>query len=220
MNGSSTASGITVTGTGSASGTPDLLTFSLAVETTAADLAEAYRRTADAAGWLLAALHREGLAGGDTATSGIRLRPETVWHEGGRQETTGYTASADFAVTVRVLEQASGVLEAAVAAAGDALRVGGISYGFSDPASLAAAAREAAWRDARGKAGQLAGLAGRALGAVVRIEEAAGGAPVPLHAVREAALPAGAMPVAPGPAEVPARLTVTWAWGPDRADGP
>ncbi|MFD1211599.1 SIMPL domain-containing protein [Arthrobacter sp. GCM10027362] len=205
--------GITVTGTGSASGAPDLLRLSLGVETTATDLAGAWRRTADAAERLLAALHGAGIAGDDAATSAISLRPETAWRNGRGQETTGYTASTSFGVTIRALPQASEVLQAAVAAAGDSLRVGGISYGFSDPAALAAAAREAAWRDAQIKAGQLAGLAGRTLGMVQRIEEAPAGGPAPLPAVREAALVAEAMPVVPGSAELAARLTVTWGWG-------
>jgi uncharacterized protein YggE len=206
------AAGITVTGCGTASGIPNLLQLSLGVETTSASLAGAHRRTAVAAGRLLAALRGAGIAGGDAATSAISLRPETVWHDGGRQETTGYTASATFSITVRRLDRAPAVFEAAVEAAGDGLRLGGTSLGFSDPAALAAAARAAAWQDALAKAAQLAGLAGRSLGPVLRIEEAAAGAPVPQAGIREAKLLADALPVQPGTAELAARLSVTWAW--------
>ncbi|NKX49575.1 SIMPL domain-containing protein [Arthrobacter deserti] len=209
--------GITVTGRGAVSGTPDVLRLSLGVETTSAGLAEAHRRASGAAGRLLAALAGAGIAAGDAATSAVSLRPETAWHEGGRQQTTGYTASVTFAVTVRDLQRTPEVLDAAVAAAGDSLRLGGAGFGFSDPSVPASAARAAAWRDARARALELAGLAGRTLGPVVRIEEADGG-PVP-PAVREAALLSAAMPVVPGTAEDSARLTVSWAWA-DAGTGP
>ncbi|MCG2620310.1 SIMPL domain-containing protein [Arthrobacter sp. I2-34] len=207
--------GITVTGVGTAAGAPDLLRLSLGVEATAVGLADAHRRAAEAATRLLAALAEAGIGPGDTATSVISLRPETSWHDGGRQETTGYTASTTFNVTVRNLQHAPAVLEAAVAAAADSLRLGGTGFGFSEPEILATAARAAAWQDARTKAGQLAALAGRSLGPVLRIEENGAGGPVPLPAMRESSLLAADLPVVPGTAELSARLTVTWGWAED-----
>lgn len=206
------STGITVTGVGSAAGTPDLLRLSLGVEATAAGLGDAHRQAAGAAARLLAALAGAGVGPRDTATSAISLRPETSWHDGARQEITGYTASTTFSVTVRDLQRAPSILEAAVAAAADSLRLGGAALGFSDSAALAAAARAAAWQDAQAKAAQLAALAGRSLGPVLRLEENAAGGPAPLPAVREAALMAADLPVLPGTAELSARLTVSWAW--------
>jgi uncharacterized protein len=211
------SAGITVTGAGTAAGTPDLLRLSLGVEATSAGLGDAHRRAAGTAARLLEALAGAGIGPDDAATSAISLRPETSWHDGGRQEITGYTASTTFSVTVRDLQRAPSVLEAAVAAAADSLRLGGAGFGFSDPAALAAAARAAAWQDAQAKAAQLAALAGRSLGPVLRIEENTAAGPGPLPAVREASLLAADLPVLPGTAELSARLTATWAWaqGPD-----
>jgi len=212
--------GITVTGTGTAAGTPDLLRLSLGVEATAAGLGDAHRRAVAAAARLLEALARAGVGPDDAATSAISLRPETSWHDGGRQEITGYTAATTFSVTVRDLQRAPAVLEAAVAAAADSLRLAGAGLGFSDPGPLAAAARAAAWQDARTKAAQLAELAGRALGPVLRIEENPAAGPAPLPAVRETSLLAADLPVLPGTAELAARLTATWAWAEEPGTGP
>jgi uncharacterized protein len=80
-----------------------------------------------------------------------------------------------------------------------------------DQAGVLAAAREAAWRDARARAEQYAVLAGVGLGRVVRIEELAGGRPVVPLAGRYEAQAAAGPAVEVGEAEVRARVAVTWA---------
>ena len=59
-----------------------------------------------------------------------------------------------------------------MAVGGDAARVHGLEFVVGDRATVAAAAREAAWRDAEARAGQYATLAGAALGPVLEVRDA------------------------------------------------
>ncbi len=80
---------------------------------------------------------------------------------------------------------------------------------MGDPAPLAAAAREAAFADARARAEQYARLAGRSLGPVVEIRED-DGAPGPVARVLAAQATSDALVVEPGSQEVRATVTVRW----------
>src|SRR4029450_269169 len=70
-------------------------------------------------------------------------------------------------------------------------RVHGLELVVGDPAAVAAAAREAAWRDAVARAEQYARLAGAALGPVLEVKEAP---PPPPDARPMRMLAAGAPP--------------------------
>ncbi len=87
----------------------------------------------------------------------------------------------------------------------------GLALVVGDQAGVLAAAREAAWRDARGRAEQYAALAGVALGEVLRIEEVAGGRHALALAGGYQAQAAAGPAVEVGEAEVGARVAVTWA---------
>ena len=90
----------------------------------------------------------------------------------------------------------------------------GLELVVGDLTAVAAAAREAAWRDALARAGQYAALAGAALGEVLEIKEA----PPPPPDARPMRLLADAAPTGPatepGETTVWAAVTVTWALGP------
>jgi uncharacterized protein len=107
------------------------------------------------------------------------------------------------------------VAAAAVAAGGHDARVHGLGLAAGDPAEVAAAAREAAWRDALARAGQYAELAGMALGPVLEIREAP---PPPPDARPMRLLAAEAGPATePGETTVWAAVSVTWALRPPTA---
>ena len=123
-----------------------------------------------------------------------------------------YQAAARLTVRLAQPERAGQVAAAAVAAGGHDARVHGLGLAAGDPVEVAAAAREAAWRDALARAGQYAELAGMALGPVLEIREAP---PPPPDARPMRLLAAEAGP--PGPATEPgettvwAAVSVTWA---------
>jgi uncharacterized protein YggE len=105
-----------------------------------------------------------------------------------------------------------GQAAAAVAAGGDGARVHGLGFVVGDPAAVAAAAREAAWRDAFARAEQYADLAGATLGPVLQIKEAPPAAPDarPMRMMAAEAAPS----TEPGETTVRAAVTVTWSLHP------
>ena len=201
---------VTVAGSGMASAVPDTALLQLGVETrgsTPAEALDACGRTLDQ---ILAALDAEGVEPARRTTSGLELHEDWETRQPGRGP-VAYLAGAR--LTVRLAEPAGAgrVAAAAVTAGGDGARVHGLSLVVGDPAAVAAAAREAAWRDALARAGQYAGLAGLALGPVLEITEAP---PPPPDARPMRLLAAEAAPgpaVEPGETVVWAAVTVTWS---------
>jgi uncharacterized protein YggE len=154
---------IVVTGFGSASAAPDLVSLSLAVSVTEDTVADARETAAEAMIDVRASLKRHRILDSDIATSHFRIHPEYEYGPDGRQQ-IGYTVSNGLSVTVRNTDQAASVIDDAIAAGGDHLVFNGLNFGFSDTTELEKSAREAAIDDMREKASQLAEFSGRELG--------------------------------------------------------
>jgi uncharacterized protein YggE len=200
---------VTVAGAGSATAVPDTALLSLGVETRGQTPAEALDGCRLALDQVLAALDAEGVDPARRTTAGLELHEDWESRQPG-QGPVRYLAGARLAVRLDRPVLAGRVAAAAVAAGGDAARVHGLGFVVGDPAAVAAAAREAAWRDAVARAGQYARLSGTTLGRVLRIEEA----PPPPDARPMRLLAAEAPPgpaTEPGETTVWAAVTVTWA---------
>ena len=141
--------------------TPDQLTVHVGVETAARTAAAAMADNSTRATELIAALRAAGVAAADVQTSNLSVFPE--YDDKGRF-ITGYRVSNSVTATVRDLSRASDLLDAAASAAGDALRINGLSFSLADMAPRLAEARAAAVADARLRAEQLATAAGVTLG--------------------------------------------------------
>src|SRR6266487_5909455 len=156
---------------------------------------------------------RRGAAGVEPprlATGELSVHPDWEMGEQGQQRPAGYRAAARLTARLDVPARAGQVATAAVTAGGEAARVHGLVLVVGDQAGVLAVAREAAWRDARGRAEQYAALAGVGLGGVLRIEEVAGaGHVLPLAGRYQVQARAGPA-VEVGEAEVGARVAVTW----------
>ncbi|MFD9885700.1 SIMPL domain-containing protein [Streptomyces alboflavus] len=194
-----TPSTVTVTGTGSASAVPDLAVVGMAVEVTAPTAEKALAAQHAAANALLGALRGQQVAERDVRTDSLEL--SAVYEDGGGGGTsklTGYRAAQSFSVKVREPRRTGRVIKAAVAAAGDAVRVNGVTFDLADARPLRAKAREAAHADARSKAEHYAALTGRELGRLVSLTEAESGNPRPLTVSPSAFAKQEGVPVAPG----------------------
>ncbi|MFH9074676.1 SIMPL domain-containing protein [Streptomyces alboflavus] len=194
-----TPSTVTVTGTGSASAVPDLAVVGMAVEVTAPTAEKALAAQHAAANALLGALRRQQVAERDVRTDSLEL--SAVYEDGGGGGTsklTGYRAAQSFSVKVREPRRTGRVIKAAVAAAGDAVRVNGVTFDLADARPLRAKAREAAHEDARSKAEHYAALTGRELGRLVSLTEAESGNPRPLTVSPSAFAKQEGVLVAPG----------------------
>src|SRR6476620_3046677 len=92
---------ITVTGTGTAEAPPDLLTVSVGVECRRDSVGAAYADAGTTSARVSSVLRRHGVADSDIRTSGLNVRPELVWRDGGGQQVTGYVTSSVLTVRLR-----------------------------------------------------------------------------------------------------------------------
>ena len=161
---------IQVSGFGKATGMPDLATLALGVSVTAETVADARNAAAAAMENVMSALEENGIAAADIATRHFRIHPEYDYSQN-RRERTGFTVSNGLTVTVREVDTAGAVIDAAVAAGGDHLVFDYLDFGFTDSAAMERQARQAAVADMRVKASQMAGFAGRTLGDLKLISE-------------------------------------------------
>ena len=200
--------GVTVSGTGTASGPPDVLRFTVGVQVTAPGVDAAMASANAAQDRVLAVLRQRGVEDRDVQTASVRLEPR---YDAEGQAITGYTVSEDVRVAVRDLATAGATISAAVAAGGDAARLSGVQLVLEDDDALRVQAREEAFAEARAKAEQYAELAGRELGAVQTVVEDVRptGQPWQERAFDTAA--SAAVPLAPGSAEVGVDVQVRWA---------
>jgi uncharacterized protein len=165
--GSDAAPGITVTGTGTVSGTPDTLVVSLSVTASGASVSSAFATANSAMGAVQKALTGKGVAAADLQTSNVSVQPQ--YDSRGRAD--GYQVVEGLTVTVHDVAKASDDIAAAVAAGRNLVRVDGVSLDLKDTGPLVNQARDDAFAEAKNKAQQYAHAAGRTLGAVVSVQE-------------------------------------------------
>ncbi|MHA6625194.1 SIMPL domain-containing protein [Pseudonocardia sichuanensis] len=197
------APGITARGTGVATATPDTATVVLGVETRDANAAAALAANSERAAAVIGVLEGAGVASGDIRTSRLAILP-TRSPESDR--ITGYEVTNQVTATLHDVAAAGTVIDAAAAAAGDAVRVQDIGFSVADETAAKAAARADAVRQAVAQAEQLAEAAGVALGPIRSVVELPGAQPVPYRA--EAADARQAVPVEPGTQELSVAVEV------------
>ena len=163
----SNADGVTVTGSGTVTGTPDTLRLSLRVSAQGADVSDALAGADATATRVQASLSTAGVELKDLQTSGLSVQPSY----GRNGQVTGYTADESLTVVLRSLATAGATITKAVTAGGNRVRVDGLSVGLDSTSALAAGARTRAVDDAKAKATQYAEAAGRTLGPVISISE-------------------------------------------------
>jgi uncharacterized protein YggE len=201
---------VTVVGSGTAEAVPDLLVATFGSEARAGTVAEALDGSVRALAGVIAALRAGGVADLDLTTGSASIWP--IEDQQGR--VTGYRASQQLTARLRDPARAGALVSDAVAAGGDAARLHGLSFELSDGRAVRERARAEAWQDAQARAGQLAALAGRTLGQVVRIRE--DGQPQPLarpHVTFAAVhLESAAVPIEPGTTTVTVLIEAEWAF--------
>ena len=199
--------GITVVGTGSVTATPDTAEWSFGVQTSGDTAASALTANSSAMDQVIAALRGAGVAEDDLQTQQVSVYPRTS-DDG--VSIVGYDASNTVSATIRDLDKAGAIVDAAVAAGAN--QVYGPSLTVSDAEAQYGAAMEAAFDDARARAGAIAEKAGVTLGAPVAIiEGGGGGGGIPYYERGAAETAAEDVAIEPGTQDVGASLTVTFA---------
>ena len=129
----------------------------------------------------------------------------------------GYIVSNSVEVTIRDLDEVGNVIDKVSEAAGDEVRINGISFGLDNPALYGDTARDLAARDAHDKAELYARILGVELGPVVYLQETGGTSPEPMFAVAEAsffgdsARSFAPTQVSPGDVDVTASVSAVFA---------
>jgi uncharacterized protein YggE len=164
---------ISVEGRGVAFGEPDVATLELGVTATDPDVRTAVARLDEGVAAVSQALRALGVPDRAIRTTAYNVwREERFPQEGEGSARISFRAQHMLSVELQGTRQAGEALAAAVEAGANA--VGGITFGFSNPAELERRAREAAVADARARAEQLALAAGVTLGSPLAIREIAG----------------------------------------------
>jgi uncharacterized protein YggE len=226
--------GIAVTGSGRVTVTPDIAQLHIGVEARAATIAEVRAAAARAQEAVRASLRSNGIEERDIQTQGLSIRPEygsrppstptpfpptprPIPSDGGtapalgQPEIVAYVMMNTVAVKVRNLETVSRVIDQAVEAGGDNVRLNGIAFGVDQPERFQAEARELAVNDARQRAEALARLTGVELGPPRSINEFGGPTPLGRGGLETAqAAPDSPTPINPGETEIVMQVSIVY----------
>lgn len=196
-------SGLSVNGTGSVTVVPDVARIELGVEVSAKTVAQARSSAAEAMDEIMASLEANGVDPNDVKTRYFNIYPQYNYRNETAPEITGFMVNNQVTVTVRDIDTASDVLDDAIAAGGDLVRVNGITFTVDDPEQFLDEAREKAVENAREHAETLASAAGVSVGGVRSISESGGYyPPEPRFAYETAADAGGATAISPGEQEL------------------
>jgi uncharacterized protein len=209
----SSNTGISVSGVGEVKGTPDTVEVDLGVSVLADSVDQAASQAADKADALIGELTSNGVAKEDITTTNYSIYPEYDY-SGNQERLVGYRVSNSVVAKIRNVEETGSVLDSVTGAAGDEVRVNGLSFSIEDNAEMLSAAREAAWNDALAKAEQLASLSGQDLGSALSITETVATPPTPISYASDAGGAERAItPIEPGTSAVTITLQVEFALG-------
>jgi len=207
------ANSISVSGSGQASGTPDVAYINLGVDTVDPDVGAAVDNASTEMAAIIAAISDTGVEAKDIQTTNFNVYPEDRYDQNGQP--TGervYHVQNSLTVTVRDISSVGTVIEAGLGAGADSIN--GLNFGIADTTTLEQEARVNAVADARQRAAQLAEAFGVSVGEPIIISEVTGGyfpPPIPLLARDSAG--GGGPQITPGQLQVNVQVNVTFALG-------
>ncbi len=199
---------VTVTGHGSAAAVPDEIRLRFATRVQSASVADALDGSNDGLAAMIRALRGGGVADADLQTAQVSVG--SVYRER-QSDPRQFEVMQSVQVRLRDVYAARSLIVDVLAAGGDAAELSEFGWGISDSAELVLAAREAAFADARDRAGHYARLCGGRLGDVlaVREQQFSGGRGMRFEAA--SARRAAAIPLEPGRDDVDLSVEVEWA---------
>lgn len=198
---------ITVSGSGKVTIVPDVARITLGVTVSKPTVKAVREAGAKAMTEIIAAVKGLGVADADIQTTDLSLYPQ--YGNGSAPKIVGYQMNEQVQVTVRDLDKAGDVVDAATAKGANA--VNGISFESGDPVKAQNDARAAAVAAARVSAQAMAAAGNVSLGGVVSITDASPNSPIWYATPRLGALNDAATPVQPGTQDLTATVTVVFA---------
>jgi uncharacterized protein YggE len=201
---------ISVTGTGTAYGTPDTVYITFGVDMVDDNIDTAVSTARESLNTIIAAVRSAGVEERDIQTTYFNVFPEDRYSSTGEQ--TGmrqFRVSLGISVTVRAIDNAAPVISAALNAGANSVQ--NLSFGIADTRPLESEARTAAVSDARSRAEELAQAFGVTLGEVIRIDEGFSGGGIPLGGARMDSAAISSNQIVPGQLSVSSNIQVTFA---------
>lgn len=210
---SQAASGISVSGTGSVFGEPDIAVLTMGVEAQADSVADARADAAQTMDAIMTQLRDGGVEDDDIQTSRFSVFPRYDYRDG-EQILLGFTVENTVTVKIRNIDDTGALLDAAIEAGGDLTRVDDLRFTIDDPTTLQDEARRMAMEDAHHRAETLADAGGISLGDPRSISESGGPQPIPFDEARFAAAEVAAdladTPISLGELEVQINVQVQY----------
>jgi hypothetical protein len=199
---------ITVTGSGTAHGAPDTVSFQIGVSTVAKSATSALSANNARVGSLESALIGHGVIRRNLQTSGLNLYAN--YDSAGN--VTGFTAEDDLNVTMHRISDAGTAIDAAANAAGNGARLNDLSFSISNQSKLLASARAAAMHNAYVEASDIARAGKATLGNIVRVTDQENGStsPVIYATGLNAVASASAVPIEAGSQSINVQVTVVY----------
>ncbi len=206
------AEGISVSGLGSVTADADIAVLAMGVSVLGDTAKVARDRAAAAMSDLLDSVWGNGVDADDIKTTQFSINPQFDYSRSGDPRIIGYWVDNSVSIKVRDLDNVSAVIDDAVEAAGDAVRINGISFTLDDPTTFISEARASAMAAAQAKAQELATLGGVTLGKSIAISESAGGGVSPVFFDTARAEDVGvSTPIEPGQLEITVSVQVVYA---------
>lgn len=207
-SGGADVAGITARGVGTITGTPDVVTVVLGVQTQGPSAQGALDANTRQASALINMLKSKGVADADLQTSELSVNPSYNPSNG---KISGYEVTNQVTATLHDIAGAGGIIDAAGDAAGDAVRVQQLSFSIDDDSALRAKARADAVKQAQAQARQLAEAAGVRLGNIRSITESPSAPPPsPLYKQSMDAAGAATVPIQPGSRKLSVSVEVVY----------
>ena len=204
--------GISVSGEGKVTVTPDIANIQLGIQAQALTVADAQSQAIKAMNDVMAALKANGVADQDIQTQYYNVQQVTTWDTNKQQQiVTGYMVSNVVNAKIRDVTKAGSVIDAVTAAGGDLTRVNSIQFSLNDSTTSIDKAREKAMADANDTANQLAKLAGVKLGKPISISESSSTPPYPIYAKDAIAGSSSSTPISAGTLDITLDVQVLYA---------
>lgn len=199
----------------SASGTikvkPDAVRINLTVTNVSPTSATALANANTASNKVRAALTSNGITSQYIKSTKITTFPEYNYTAAGGSVLIGYRASQSLEVIVRNSANAGTVVDAIVAAGGDALSVDGVTPFIYDDSDATQSARITAVKKAKTKAASYAKLLGVKLGSVIFLEESTSGSNYPYMMAVAKSADSSATQVDLGQQDVTVTVSTKWS---------
>jgi hypothetical protein len=206
---STNRTGISVSATGRAVGTPDVVILQLGVDVEMRTVDAARDSAARSMQGVIDSLKANGVAEKDIQTVQFSVSPQYDFNQG-RQMLRGYRVSNLVTAKLRKIDVAGKAIDDASNAGGNNVVVRSVSFTIDDPTKLQQEARQKAMDLAKDRAEQLARPSGAKVGHVMSISEGVAPPPVPQAPAISAPRTAADTPIQTGELEIVVTVNVVY----------